>query len=394
MIEITDKSECCGCWACSNVCPTHCIEMQADDEGFHYPIVDKEKCIDCGLCEKVCPILKTKLGNEKPQSFVIQHKDADIRRHSTSGGFFTAISYWAIEKGGVVFGAAFDADMTLRHSYSETLEGCAKFRGSKYVQSLIGETYMQAKDFLNQGRWVVFSGTPCQIAGLHGFLRRKYEKLVTVDLVCHGTPSPRLLSRYLAYHESVVGSRSVSYLSRDKHYGYDYSTATIEFEDKDKTYHRGKDSDMMLRFYFANLCSRPSCYHCHFKTLERCSDFTIFDCWDAPSVSPIFDRSGATNLFIHTPNGKNIFEALKKNLKVAESEINSIIERDGVMIFNHVPENPRRKDFFHDLNTMPIESVEKKYLDCSALKKLLSVIKPFMYKFGVFSMYMRLKNWK
>lgn len=223
MIDIKDKSQCCGCWACYNACPKHCIEMIEDEEGFRYPHVDKDKCIDCGLCEKVCPLQKPKMDDTLPESFVIQQKNADVLRTSTSGGFFTAISKWAIEHGGVVFGAAFGEDMELRHSYAETLDGCKKFRGSKYVQSLIGDCYSQAKNFLAQGRVVVFSGTPCQISGLYHFLRgRKYDNLVMVDLVCRGTPSPLLLRKYLLYHSSLADSKVVNYRSRDKYYGYNY----------------------------------------------------------------------------------------------------------------------------------------------------------------------------
>lgn len=393
MIDIKDKSQCCGCWACSNACPKHCIEMIEDEEGFRYPHVDKDKCIDCGLCEKVCPLQKPKMDDTLPESFVVQQKDSDVLRTSTSGGFFTAISKWAIEQGGVVFGAAFGEDMELRHTYAETLEDCKKFRGSKYVQSLIGDCYSKVKDFLAQGRVVVFSGTPCQISGLYNFLRgRKYDSLVTVDLVCHGTPSPLLLRKYLAYHSSLVGSKVVDYRSRDKYYGYNYSTASIWFNDKTKEYHKGMEMDMMLRLYFKNICSRPSCYQCHFKTINRVSDITIFDCWNAPSVSSDFSSKGATNVFVHTCFGHKVFDLIKENFVWHKSEINSIIKRDGVMIKNVVPENPRRREFFDDLNSKPLQDVENKYLDTSLKRQIVARIKPFLFSIGVFSLYMKLKR--
>ncbi len=393
MIEIKDKSRCCGCWACYNACPKHCVEMIEDEEGFRYPHVDADKCINCGLCEKVCPLLKPEMDDTLPDSYVVQQKDAEVLRRSTSGGFFTAISKWAIAQGGVVFGAAFDEDMELRHTYAETLEDCKKFCGSKYVQSLIGDCYKKAKNFLAQGRVVVFSGTPCQIAGLYHFLRgRKYEGLVTVDLVCHGTPSPLLLRKYLAYHSSLVGSKVVNYRSRDKYYGYNYSTASIWFADKTKEYHKGMEMDMMLRLYFKNICSRPSCYQCHFKTINRVSDITIFDCWDAPSVSPEFTANGATNVFIHTAHGHKIFDLIKDDFVCHRSEIKSIIKRDGVMIKHLVPENPRRKEFFYDLNSKPLQEVESKYLDTSLKRKIIARIKPFLFRLGIFSLYMKLKR--
>lgn len=393
MIDINDKSQCCGCWACYNACPKHCIEMIEDEEGFRYPHVNKKGCIDCGLCEKVCPLKQQQLDDTLPESFVVQQKDAEVLRNSTSGGFFTAISKWAIAKGGVVFGAAFDEDMELRHSYSETLEGCKRFCGSKYVQSLIGDCYAQAKNFLAQGRVVVFSGTPCQVAGLYHFLRgRKYDWLVTVDLVCHGTPSPLLLRKYLSYHSFLVGSKAVDYRSRDKYYGYNYSTATIWYADKGKEYHKGKDSDMMLRFYFNDLCSRPSCYKCHFKTINRVSDITIFDCWDAPSVAPEFSSKGATNVFVHTQHGREIFEQINDDFIWAVSNIDEIISRDGVMIKHFVTPNPKRTEFFQDLNALPLVDVEHKYLDCSLKRRVITCIKPLMYRLGVFDLYMKMKT--
>ena len=392
-MTITDKSQCCGCWACYNVCPKHCITMEEDDEGFRYPKINADICIDCGLCERACPIKQPVQDDTMPESYVVQNKDAKVLRDSTSGGFFTAIAKWAVMQKGVVFGAAFGEDMVLRHSYSETLEDCARYRGSKYVQSLIGDCYAQAKRFLDEGRIVVFSGTPCQIAGLYGYLRnRKYEKLTTVDLVCHGTPSPRLLARYLARHVALADSQVTDYRSRDKHYGYDYSTATITFADPSKHYHKGKEADMMLRLYFKNICSRPSCYHCHFKTLHRLSDITIFDCWDAPSVSSKFSRRGATNVFLHTAHGKDVFGQIKECFVWSPSDIGQIIKRDGIMIKNRVPVNPKRAEFFRDLNTLPIEDVEHKYLQSSPVKKLIADSKPWFYKMGLFAFYMKMKN--
>lgn len=393
MIKIDDKSQCCGCWACYNVCPKHCIEMVEDGEGFRYPHVDTDRCIDCGLCEKICPLKQSQMDDSLPESFVVQHKDVEVLRNSTSGGFFTAISKWAIAQGGVVFGAAFSDDMELRHSCAETLEECRKFRGSKYVQSLIGDCYAQVKKYLSQGRIVVFSGTPCQISGLYHFLRgQKYENLVTVDLVCHGTPSPLLLRKYLAYHASLVGCKPIDYRSRDKHYGYSYSTASIWFKDKGKIYHKGKDADIMLRLYFNDICSRPSCYKCHFKTINRVSDITIFDCWNAQSVSKSFSDKGATNVFVHSSLGMEVFNQIKDEFIYSKSKIDQIIKRDGVMIKNFVTPNPKRDVFFKELQIMSMGEIENKYLNKSLMRKFVSRIKPLMYKMGIFNMYLKIKK--
>ena len=394
MIKIEDKSKCCGCWACENVCPVHCITMEMDEEGFRYPKVDLDVCINCHKCEKACPELKPEMDDSKPlANYVIQQKDKGILRNSTSGGFYSAVAEYVIKQGGVVFGASFDKDMVLRHTHAETLEDCKQFRGSKYVQSEIQHTFTEMLQYLKEGRLVVFSGTPCQIAGLYGFLgNRKYENLVTVDLVCHGTPSPLLLKKYLAHQAEVNHDKVVDYRSRDKYYGYDYSTATIYFEDNKHQYHKGKESDLMLGLYFKNLISRPSCYSCHFKTLNRVSDITIFDCWDAPSVSKEFSRDGATNVFIHTEKGAKVFEAIKDHFVWAPSNLDSIIKRDGVMIKHHVTPNPKRSEFFKDLQTMTIPQVEEKYDHKSALRRIIGEVKPILHSLGVFCLYMKLKS--
>lgn len=394
MIKIEDKSKCCGCWACKNVCPAQCITMKDDEEGFRYPEVDESKCINCHLCEKACPELKPQYNDDAPlKSYAIQQKDEDILRKSTSGGFYSALSAYVIGRGGVVFGAAFDENMVLRHQYAETLEDSAKFRGSKYVQSLIGDTYNQALRFLKEGRLVAFSGTPCQIAGLYGFLRnRKYDNLVTVDLVCRGTPSPLLLKKYFTQAADKYESKVTDYRSRDKYYGYQFSTATITFADKDKEYHKGMESDLMLRLYFKNLISRPSCYDCHYKTINRISDITIFDCWDAPNISKVFSVNGATNVFIHTPKGEHFFDEIRNNFKVAPTDYQKIIATDGVMIKKCPPLNPKRTQFFSDLNSLPLEDVEHRYDPISPLQKILISIKPTMYRLGIFGLYMKLKG--
>ena len=198
MIELKDKINCCGCYACMSICGKHAIALCKDEEGFEYPVVDTNLCVECGLCEKVCPIINVEpeIANQNQKGYLLQIKDDDIRKHSTSGGAFTSIASWVIRQGGVVFGAALDAEnYEVHHRYTETIEGLEQFRISKYVQSHVDDCFIKVKKFLNEGRWVCFSGTPCQIEGLYHFLRKKqYEKLVLIDVVCYGIPSPGVLS--------------------------------------------------------------------------------------------------------------------------------------------------------------------------------------------------------
>ena len=202
MISITSKEMCCGCAACEQRCPKSCIVMREDEEGFLYPQTDMSKCIDCGLCEKVCPVLNQGEKRKPLYVYAAKNKNPQIQLYSSSGGVFTHIAEQIIQNNGVVFGARFDENWAVKHDYTETLEGLAAMRGSKYVQSRIGSTYQQAKDFLEAGRLVLFSGTPCQIRGLKLFLAKEYENLLTVDLVCHGVPSPEIWRQYL--HEIIA----------------------------------------------------------------------------------------------------------------------------------------------------------------------------------------------
>lgn len=218
MIRIVDPSHCCGCSACVQRCPKQCISLREDAEGFLYPEVDTSLCVDCGLCEQVCPELHPDAERQPLQTFAAVNPDAEVRRTSSSGGVFTALAEQVIDAGGVVFGAAFDEHWEVRHRCATTREELAAFRGSKYVQSVIGDTFLQAERFLKSGRRVLFSGTPCQIAGLRRFLRRDYDHLLCVDFVCHGVPSPGVFRAYLAEEMTKIARKG------EKKYSFAFST--------------------------------------------------------------------------------------------------------------------------------------------------------------------------
>lgn len=197
MIKVKDKSACCGCAACVQICSKQCISLDEDKEGFLYPTVNRNLCIECGKCEAVCIELHSFEVHEPLKFFAAQHFDESVRAASSSGGIFTLLAETVINDGGVVFGARFDSDWSVVHDFTETHEGLQAFRGSKYLQSRIGNTYRQAGKFLKAGRKVLFSGTPCQIAGLKRYLHKNYENLLAVDFVCHGVPSPLVWKKYL-----------------------------------------------------------------------------------------------------------------------------------------------------------------------------------------------------
>lgn len=200
LINITDKSQCCGCSACSQICPKKCITMKVDDEGFEYPLVNSSQCVECGLCKNSCPILnKYSRKNNLLESYIAYANENNIRLKSSSGGIFSLLAEEILNKDGIIFGAAFNNDFLVHHVLIDNLENLYKLRGSKYIQSRIEDTFMKAKQFLEQGRYVLFSGTSCQIAGLKKYLAKDYEKLYTVGVLCHGAPSPKVWEEYKKY---------------------------------------------------------------------------------------------------------------------------------------------------------------------------------------------------
>lgn len=310
MIKIADKSSCCGCEACRNVCPRQCITMQEDREGFVYPEVDATACVDCGLCETVCPVLHPGQRRLPVEAYAARNRDESVRLTSSSGGVFTRLAEWILDRGGVVFGARFNEKWEVVHDYAETREALARFRGSKYVQSRIGDTYRQAERFLKEGRMVLFTGTSCQIAGLKRFLRREYDNLLAVDVICHGVPSPKVWRRYL--NDLTEGTpESISSVSfRDKQEGWRNYRLSIKAKETELSHVRPY-MGVYSRLYLFELMSRPSCHTCPSKGGRSCSDMTLGDFWGIERVDPAFDDDrGCSVVLVYNPAWRPILEGI------------------------------------------------------------------------------------
>ena len=383
MIIISDKKNCCGCGACMNACPLNCISMVEDKEGFRYPHIDKDLCINCGKCERVCPVINVKPEEKFEQkAYLIRNLDEQVLKESTSGGAFTAIAKEVLDEGGVVFGAAFDKDFEVGHTYVEKYEDLKIFRNSKYVQSNIGDTYKMAKEFLDVGRSVLFSGTPCQIEGLWHFLGKKYENLTLVDVVCRATPSPLVWRKYREF--GIKNNNNLSGAAfRDKSkFGYQYSQIRLKFSNgviKDA----GVESDPYLRAFFSNLSDRPSCYECKFKKRYRVSDITIWDCFDVYLHDKSFDdNKGVTRALVHSEKGKHVIEKLE-NCKVKEITADAAVRKANELI-NTTKENPKRDDFFNDLVKMEFGELVKKWFPDSFKVKFERFIRVSFEKLGLY----------
>lgn len=375
MIKIENKTECMGCHACFNKCPRQAIEMVEDDNGFKYPRVNKEKCIECGLCEKVCPIINNyKISNE-PEAYAVKNKKDKIREQSSSGGIFTLLSEYVIKNGGVVFGATFDENWNVKHSYAEKIEELKMLRGSKYLQSIIGNTYKQAEEFLKNDRIVLFTGTPCQIEGLKSYLGKEYDKLYTQDIICHGVPSPKVHTKYLEYQkEKFKADKIESLFHRKKATGWKKWNVEIKFSTG--KYIETHDKDLYMQAFLRDTILRDSCYDCKFKKKNRISDITLADFWGIQNILPDMDDDKGTSLMIvNSDKGKKIFDNIKSDVNYKKVNFEDAIKYNQSMIKSAKMDKNRDK-FFENLDKLEFDKLVKKYTYTPGItKKIVRKIK-------------------
>lgn len=353
MIQITEKCKCCGCEACAQKCPRQCIQMRTDEEGFWYPEVNKVECIECGLCEKVCPVINQNEDKRPLKVYAAINPDVEVRQKSSSGGIFSLLAQYILSKEGVVFGARLNNKQEVVHDYCETLEEFSPFRGSKYVQSLIGNSYKQAETFLKADRKVLFSGTSCQIAGLHKYLRKEYENLLTIDVVCHGVPSPLVWRKYCdeillkkTGVENTIKQQSASNIRisfRDKSNGWKNYNMLVKNE-HDILYKECFRENPFMKIFLRDISLRPSCYACPTKSGKSGSDITLADFWGIERYYPQMDDDKGTSLvMLNTEKGLDTFMQMK--CKVQEATYIQALEHNP-SIERSVQEPVLRSFFF------------------------------------------------
>jgi coenzyme F420-reducing hydrogenase beta subunit len=380
MIEISDKKLCSGCHACYNACPTNAIEMKEDENGFKYPIVDKEKCINCGLCEKRCPIINKKEIKNEPKIYVCYNKDENIRMKSSSGGIFTLIAEEILNRKGVVFGVAFNNDFSCSHIMIENKEDLNELRTSKYFQSSVDNTYKKAKEILEQDRYVLYTGTPCQIEGLLAFLNKKYDKLYTQDIVCHGVPSPKVWKKYLEYRKKIDGEEPTQINFRDKKQE-GWHLFSLSFKYKDTEYAQNQKKDIFMKAFLRDVCLRESCYSCIFRKKHRLSDITLADCWGIKKIKPEFDDDKGTSIImVNSEKGKELFEIFKNSINYFETTMENAIMSNPAIIKSPA-KNKNREKFFSNINKMDFDKLVKKYVpDPSFFRRCVRKVKRVIKK--------------
>lgn len=342
--KITNHDYCTGCAACVTVCPAACITMKPDKEGFYYPDIDVKSCISCNMCKRIC---NTKSENEKPvlfhqkedgdkecsrnvRAYACYNKESAARLRASSGGIFELLAKEILKKNGIVFGVKMDG-LKAVHSYVERKEDLKDLLGSKYMQSEVGDAYKKAKDFLNQGRYVLFSGTPCQIDALNKVLHKNYENLLTVDFICHGISSPGVFQRYVG--EYIGDNKIIKNISfRDKTEGWKCFSMSIESENRD-FYRKNMYEDTYLRSFLKNMNLRTSCFSCKYRKVDRASDLTLGDFWGSNEVFKDWKEDiGYSVVLIQSRKGKQLFQKIEDSIVFREVGIEKIIEHNPSVI--------------------------------------------------------------
>lgn len=374
--------------------------MAEDNEGFRYPKVDLELCIDCSLCEKVCPVIHQ--GDEpaaQPACYAAKNKNETIRCESSSGGVFTLLAEQVIREGGVVFGARFDTNWEVMHDYVDTMEGLAAFRGSKYLQSRIGNSFLQAREFLKAGRQVLFSASPCQIAGLKLFLRKEYTNLLAVDFVCHGVPSPKVWRLYkqelldlVEQKNSVSATPKPHFLDirfRDKTEGWKKFSfaATIRVADQNTVSQRELLHDnLYMRGFLRDLYLRPSCHACPSKSFKSGSDLTIADFWGIQNHLPEFDDDrGASLVMITSEKGQQAYAALGETQEVTPVSYEIAYAGNPSIALSCKP-HPNRAKFFQKLEQKPISLLIRQLTHPPLKQRLFANIYGIARRIGVINL--------
>ncbi len=363
------KEDCCGCTACAGVCPVNCISMVSDSEGFKYPKVDLAKCVNCKKCEKICPAIN-KTAPEKAvgeHAFIGYSKNPEVRKNSSSGGIFYHLARKVIDENGVVFGAAM-IGRVVNHTFAETKEQLKQFMGSKYVQSEMGDCFKKAKEFLDLGRTVLFSGTPCQIKGLYAFLGKNYPNLLTQDLICHGVPSPKVWDKYVSF-KTTSENPQISF--RDKRFGWHYFSMKIK--DNKRVSLKTLEDDWFLRLFLDNTILRPSCYSCKAKEQGSSADITIADCWNPRKVSNTIKDTdeGLSLIIINSTRGNTFFDELLSTdeLFFEKADREKALASQSA-ISKSAPCNPKRAMFFEAIDKVSTEHLYKNWYKKSFIRSI------------------------
>ena len=367
-MKIVEKKDCSGCSACFNICPKKAITMIPDENGFKYPNIDLNLCVHCNLCKKVCPILTNTKIEKKIHAYACINNNKNVRLNSSSGGIFYLLAENVIKKGGIVFGAKFNDKLKVEHDYIDKLDDINKFQGSKYVQSTINDSYKKVKAFLENGRLVLFTGTPCQIEGLFCYLQKTYSNLITQDIICHGTPSPKVFEIYKKYLEKKYNDKIVSVNFRKKTNGWKDFSITVGFENN--YYEQSHSKDCYMQAFLNNISLRESCYQWHSKKKYRLSDITLADFWGIENILPDIDDDFGTSLVItNSTIGEKIFSEISNSLKFSEVDYDEATKYN-IAATQSVYKPIKRKFYLKKVSFENINTITASYSKMTFMEKI------------------------
>lgn len=332
IIQFEEKKDCCGCTACMNICPTQAITMKPDEDGFVFPKIDNDACIECGKCLKVCAYQNIPVSENEPlTTYVAINKSKDVLSYSASGGIFGALANLIFERNGVVFGCAYNEEMEPKHICVENPLDIKKIQGSKYVQSDINTTYSQVEKYLNEGRWALYTGTPCQIAGLKSYLGKDFEKLITADIICHGVPSADFFKGYIKHLEEKSKGKIIDFKFRDKSKGWG-KIGKVIYKKNDKTLEKviTPNTSYYYNYFLKGYIYRENCYECKYACGSREGDFTMGDYWGVEKVHPeVKTRNGVSVLLVNSKKGIALVDELSKYLNLTKSTFEQARKHNG-----------------------------------------------------------------
>ena len=360
---------CSSCGACANVCAHNAISMQIDDEGFFRPIINSSRCVKCGACEQTCPwnnvVENPNCAKKNPKSFAAYAKNEYIRLESSSGGVFTILAEKILNDGGVVVGVAQHSPTKFGHIIVENKADLTKLRGSKYVQADVGFVYRKVKSLLKSGKEVLFSGTPCQVAALYAVLGKNLSALlITVDIVCHGSPSVKVFEKYLTEIEKENSAHVIFSRFRDKRLGWRKYSMTLLLENDSGEifeFSKSRNEDKFMRVFLQNICLNASCSDCKYAKLPRIGDISLADYWGIHKYHPnMDDNKGISAVLLNTEHGKIFFDSVRENLVQCESSLEKMIAWNPCIVGSH-KQHPKRIDFFANLDNNSLDELIKTY---------------------------------
>lgn len=384
-MKLTSHDQCYGCSACEFVCPQHCISMIRDQEGFLFPEIDNNKCIKCGRCSIFCPVNKySEISAEKTEAYAAYSLNEEIRTSSSSGGIFSEFAIEILQKGGVVYGAAYDDHFIVKHIRVIELEKLKLLQGAKYSQSELGNTYIHVLDDLLDGKIVLFVGTPCQVQGLKAFLNKDYPNLICLDFVCHGIPSPIVWSKYVHYRSNKdnSGECPVSINMRSKKTGWSHYQYSSEFIYYKHAYLAQNGCDEFMNLFIGDYINRLSCNQCHARGLHRVSDITLGDFWGIWDCLPSMDDNKGTSLvLIHSPKGKEIFDTVRQRIVIRPVTYNEAIAQNPAIVKSSALKPERQYYIQQAINGNFNTGLESDSKDPGNLKsKLKKIFKSFRFR--------------